>query len=245
MKKNILFTLIALMCTICTQAEIVKIGNLYYSLFDNTNNPVATVVSTPASSSTGYYEKYSGWISIPSTVSYSRQTYKVTKINSAAFRGCNKITSIRISSDYITRIESNTFEGCSGLSSITIPQNITTIGSEAFLGCTGLSSITIPKNVTSIGYSAFSGCTGITSIVVAKGNPEYDSPDNCNAVIRKSDKTLIVGCKNTIIPSDITGIGRGAFGGCTYLTSITIPDSVKFLSGFNYCTNLTSIHIPK
>ena len=52
------------------------------------------------------------------------------------------------------------------------------------------------------------------------------------------------------IPSEIdgvkvTGIGYKAFGDCTGLTSITIPNSVTYISGgFGGCTGLTSITIP-
>ncbi|MCM1132461.1 MAG: leucine-rich repeat protein [Ruminococcus flavefaciens] len=54
-----------------------------------------------------------------------------------------------------------------------------------------------------------------------------------------------------IIPSEIddlpvTTIGNGAFGKCTSLISVTIPDSVTIIDGnaFIGCTNLTSINIP-
>ena len=45
---------------------------------------------------------------------------------------------------------------------------------------------------------------------------------------------------------DITSIGWGAFGYCTVLTSITIPDCVTSIGdwAFYYCSSLTSITIP-
>ena len=44
----------------------------------------------------------------------------------------------------------------------------------------------------------------------------------------------------------VTSIGQSAFGGCTGLTSIEIPNSVTSIgeSAFHGCTGLTSIEIP-
>ena len=121
-----------------------------------------------------------------------------------------------------------------------------TIADSAFSGCTGLTSITIPDSVTSIGDGAFFGCTGLTSITVSTGNTVYHSTDNC--VIETESKTLILGCKSSIIPSDgsVKSIGAFAFFGCTGLTSIMIPDSVTSIGdcAFESCDGLTSITIP-
>lgn len=98
---------------------------------------------------------------------------------------------------------------------ITIPENVTydnvtynvtTIGSWAFFYCTGLTNITIGNSVTTIGESALEGCSGLTSIVAAEGNTKYDSREECNAIIETAYNTLIVGCKNSVIPNSVTTI---------------------------------------
>lgn len=146
----------------------------------------------------------------------------------------------------VTSIEANAFEQCTNLSSIVIPNGVTDIGEAAF-ALSGLESIIIPNTVTSIANDAFGYCSDLSSIVVENGNPEYDSRDNCNAIINSSTNELILGCKNTVIPHGVTSIGKNAFYYCYSLQSITIPNSViKIDEGaFAYSKALKSIIIPK
>ena len=169
----------------------------------------------------------------------------VTSIGVYAFQSCTGLASVTIGNS-VTSIGHRAFGDCTGLTSIEIPNSVTSIISEAFAGCTGLTSIEIPNSVTSIGEKAFSGCTGLTSIIVESDNTIYDSRNNCNAIIETATNTLIQGCNTTVIPNNVTSIGRRAFDGCTGLTSITIPNSVTSIGyqAFDGCTGLTSITIP-
>ncbi len=169
----------------------------------------------------------------------------VTDIGSEAFAHCTDLTSVNIPNS-VTVIRGGTFFRCTGLTSIVIPNSVTDIGSESFCNCRGLTSIVIPNSVTEIAKDAFSYCSGLTSIVVESGNPRYDSPNDCNAIIETASNTLIVGCENTIIPNTVTKIGDYAFDGRAGLTDIDIPNSVTAIgfSAFADCTGLTSIDIP-
>ena len=162
-----------------------------------------------------------------------------------AFKDCTGLTSVVIPNS-VTCIGDEAFEGCTGLTSVVIPNSVTSIGDDAFCSCRGLTSITIPNSVTSIGNRAFSSCSGLRSIYVATGNVKYDSRDNCNAIIETITNTLVAGCKNTIIPNSVTGIGEYAFSGCTGLTNVEIPNSVTSIENYAFsgCSGLTSVEIP-
>ena len=166
----------------------------------------------------------------------------VTSIGNSAFSGCSGLTSITIPNS-VTTIGNSAFSGCSGLTSITIPNSVTSIGDWTFSNCSGLTSIEIPNSVTSIAYYAFFDCSGLISIVVASDNPKYDSRNDCNAIIETASNTLILGCKNTVIPNSVTSIDSGAFYGCSSLTNIIIPKSVTFISdgALAGCSSLISI----
>ena len=164
-----------------------------------------------------------------------------------AFTNCKYIRTIVLPEtlpEDFTAIGYSAFYGCENLREIELPSNTTEVGSDAFCGCKMLEAIEIPASVEVLGENAFAYCEALASIVVENGNTVYDSRDNCNAILRGS--SLIVGCKNTVIPDGITYIEGYAFRGCTGLTSIAIPDSVVTIPDYAFegCTGLTSIVIP-
>ena len=148
--------------------------------------------------------------------------------------------------DGITSIGDYVFRGCCGMTELTLPNSVRSIGGNAFEGCSGLTELILPNSVTSIGNAAFVGCTGLETITVGSGNSRYDSRDNCNSIIDTETNTLIVGCKNSVIPNSVTSIGDGAFSNCSGLTELTLPSSVTSIgeSAFQGCSGLTKLTLP-
>ncbi len=96
-------------------------------------------------------------------------------------------------------------------------------------------------HLTVSGYdkTGFKGIAKIISKLTYKGNT-YE-------VLEIGDRAF-GGCTSLtaiIIPNSVTSIGYAAFYKCSSLTSITIPNSVTSINykAFSYCTSLTSVTI--
>ena len=143
-------------------------------------------------------------------------------------------------------IHSCAFVERADIKSVQIPKSVLKIESSAFKNCTAIKSLTIPASVEQIDYEAFVGCSSLENINVEEGNPVFHSAGNC--IIETESKTLVLGCKNSIVPKDgsVTAIGGAAFYGCRGLTSIEIPSSVTSIEreAFRDCVGLTSVTIP-
>lgn len=196
--KNFLMLLLLLFPVLASAYDF-EIDGIYY---DCTSSNTVGVTYQSYMGYNEIFSDYSGDIIIPERVTYSGISYTVSSIEDQAFYNCNNVISI------------------------TLPNTITIIRFGSFSGCTGLTSINIPSSVSSVSCDAFWGCVSLSTLTVDSGNPNYDSRENCNAIIETSSNKLIAGCKNTIIPNSVTQIGDYAFRYCSGLINITIPNSV-------------------
>ena len=184
----------------------------------------------------------------------------LTAVGFGAFSGCGSLTNVDITN--LAKWCSISFHDGGGnplinaqhlylngeeIKDLVVPDEIHTIGAYAFYGYMGLTSVTIPKTTTTIGAKAFTMCRNLENIVIDENNPNYDSRDNCNAVIETETNTLLVGCKNSTIPNSITAIGPYAFEKCFGMTEIAIPESVTRIWQYAFldCYYLKYISIPK
>jgi len=187
----------------------------------------------------GYQNKAATAIVIPAEY----EGKPVTRISNIAFRNCVNLTMVTIP-DSVTSIGWAAFSGCTGINSIVIPESVIEIGQSAFYGCRNLTSVAIPSSVVKIGIYAFERCFGLESIEVDSGNSVYYSEENC--IIEKETRSVILGCKNSLIPDGVVSIGDDAFYQCKELNKLIIPDGVVSIgdNAFEYCEGLVEVHIP-
>ncbi|MBQ2848443.1 MAG: leucine-rich repeat protein, partial [Clostridia bacterium] len=123
--------------------ELPPIGSLFASAADEEivwTVATADMLKIEANTITGYTDKLSGNIEIPSS------------IDGVA----------------ITKIASSAFNGCSGLTAVKIPGSITEIGWYAFQNCANLKTVYFNANncsVSSNDYAPFNGNINFTEIV--------------------------------------------------------------------------------
>ena len=130
----------------------------------------------------------------------------------------------------ITSIGKDAFVSEKNIMEVSFPKTLKSIGDWAFWGCEVLESISLPENLESLGEVAFEKCTFLKNITVAEGNKNFAVKDG--VLYSKDLKTLILyPCamegENFDIPDGVENIGKYAFDYNRYLSSITIPDSVR------------------
>lgn len=131
------------------------IDGIYYNLNEpyDVNETGTAEVTCEGGHYDAYQNEYQGSIIIPSIIYAWGRRYFVTSIDSHAFRGCYKLTSVTLNERFTT-IPLYSFYG-TGLTSIDMPY-ITYIGSYAFNNST-LEYVNLGANLTTINEYAFRG----------------------------------------------------------------------------------------
>ena len=166
-------------------------------------------------------------------------------IGNEAFRGCGNL---HIDLDFpegLTSIGNYAFSGCTDINKVNFPSSLVHIGDYAFSawgGTCGFHSLYIPAGVTFIGSIAFAGLNKATSVIVAEDNPNYDSRDNCNAIIETRTGKLLAGCRNTFIPEGVTYIDHWAMS-CLPNSTFILPNTVEEIkeNAFSSNSNMSTL----
>lgn len=126
----------------------ITVGNSTYTVTD---------VAKKTVSFSGLAKKTEKKVTIPATITYNGQTYKVTAIEDSAFSKNKTVTTVTIGKN-VTSIGAKAFNQCTKLTKITIPSKVNKIGKQAFYGCSKLKSITITTTkltTKNVGSQAF------------------------------------------------------------------------------------------
>ena len=166
----------------------------------------------------------------------------IERIGAEAFRDCESLSRLIIVPSGDCQIGNRAFVGCSSLPNVTLGANISEIGDFAFAS-TAIESFELPQNTTTIGAAILADNSKLTSLTVNSGNTHFDSRDECNAIIRTADNTLVAGSNVAVIPESVTSIADFAFNAACDMDSIVVPNSVKSIGNeaFSSCENLEKI----
>ncbi len=161
-----------------------------------------------------------------------------------SFRGCN-IKSIKLPPTLQT-IGSYALYQNYYVEDLDLPEGLISIGSQGLQRWTALKHIKLPSTLQKVGIAFLADASSLESIELAETNRHFLVKNQC--LIRNSDKSLIAGNKNSVIPDDgsVLSISEYAFSGCIGLTSVSVPEGIKDLRAytFNECTSLIDISLP-
>ena len=148
----------------------------------------------------------------------------------------------------IKKIGYRAFYHCTLTNGLNLPEGIEEIADEAFAGCIGYSELVLPASLKKMGKDVFSeikvDMTSISAIMAMRGqntkptftsikvnpaNKYFDSREDCNALIRTKDNTLLLACENSFIPQSVKAIGDGAFKGLKGNKEIVLPKGLEYV----------------
>lgn len=139
------------------------------------------------------------------------------------------------------------FSGNCDIREIVIDDGIRAIEKGCFSNNQSMTTISIPSSVEYIGEGVLSNCNKLSSITVDTNNQQFDSRNNCNAIVVSHSNKLIAACNKSVIPQSISIIGKKAFASCYNITSLQIPNGLRVIEAqaFKDCINLSTISIPE
>jgi len=259
MKRLYSLSLLALLCLTGGRAwaqTTFSQGNFAYTVTSSSAKTVSVAMKN---------NTISGDIVIPSSVTYSGNTYTVTSVSDYAFSDARDITSVSIPGT-VTSLGNRAFGDCHGLTKITFeessqPLSIVCGYYGSFQYCDAdksvyayrnltpneenspfyeVTSVTVGGKATTVTSCLFKGQDKLTSITIGSsvksiGNYAFNGCGDRDGVV---ELVLTLG-------NNVTSIGTGAFYGCEALKSLTLPSTMKLVDNcaFQY-SGIYSLVIP-
>ena len=202
---------------------------------------------------------YSGNVVIPETVTYGGTTYMVTKVEANTFTACPDLTRVTIPATVRTVIYGFNNNQATGLSSITClaiepPYGMTQMTADQYAGIT----VSVPKNSVNAyqadtGWGQFANF-GVMTYDLERDNLFYEITGDNEVMVTRKDENSYLYEYNVNIPAtitvgtvtyNVTAINDDAFRGCSNLSTVSLPSSVKTIGDYAFfqCTNLTDINL--
>lgn len=185
----------------------------------------------------------------------------IKTIGGNAFRGCTSVKSITIGKG-TEKIGSCAFADITGLKSLVIPANVAEMDRMMLMGCTGLTELTLPYAGTSADCTSAEGNTDPNHSVADLFYDDHwnSSNDSFDSSSYKLTKITVTGgdrvpsyafsnmkCLKEVdlSSSSVTAIDNNAFDGCSGLTSLKMPETVKSIGerAFRNCSGISDFGI--
>lgn len=159
--------------------------------------------------------------------------------------------------DSLEKIGKSAFENCFALEEFVFDEGLRTVGDYAFANCRSLKEIDLPKSMASLGNGAFQGCASLTVVKGIEnvdwhkknsfiGTPWIKTQATNGYVIFDGYLEAYIGSEpDVVIPNNVSIVGRNAFDGNAFLTTVCIPMGVTAIEelAFANCRKLKTVQI--
>lgn len=238
MKKNIILLMLLATAMVARAFDFSALTTanqrLYYTI---TSSSTVSLVAPSDYDDWEGYDKPTGELTLPSSVTHEGTPYTVTAVDDKAFLDCKRITSLHVPSSIAT-IGARAFANDTSLTEVTIDEGLASIARMAFSQCKNLATIHLPATLTSIGMQAF------------QGTAYYNNDANWSPVLTLVLDGWLLQTANTVsgdivISDNIVGIANHAFYYCRYLEGVTLPATLRRIgqSAFLECSQLDSVRL--
>lgn len=185
---------------------------------------------------------------------YFADNSRLKEIGEYAFYNCDGLAGRLVLPEALETIGNNAFNNCACITDISIPASVNSIGSEAFRLIYNLASITVDAD--NAYYSSdengvlFNKDKSVLLLYPCASADDLFTYEVPASVTEISEYAFYNVSKLSEISfadnSRLTAIGYCAFGNCSELAEIVLPETVEYIGGsaFSDCSSLVSIHIP-
>ena len=155
---------------------------------------------------------------------------KIEKVGDSAFSNCNSLEKVKIGK-VVKTIGSFAFFDCFSLKEIEFGVSLETIEEEAFHGC-GFEKLTLPDGLKIIDKYAFSLSDNLEEISFPSSLEFLGERPFYNSKLKSID----------LSDTKIESLSSGTFSGCGELSTVSLPQTLRYISGseaFEGCRSLS------